>query len=80
MGQHKVKRTIDGFVDDTTLWVNDFERELNLYNNSKEITESKTNHIAKIKMKDSSIGHKTLGIRANTDYTTNASIDRFSIS
>ena len=28
----KVKRIIDGFVDDTTLWVNDFERELNLYN------------------------------------------------
>ena len=28
----KVKRIIDGFVDDTTLWVNDFKRELNLYN------------------------------------------------
>ena len=32
----KVNRIIDGFVDDTTLWVNDFERELNLYNNGHQ--------------------------------------------
>ena len=36
----KVKRIINGFVDDTTLWVNDFERELNLFNKGDHIYTS----------------------------------------